>query len=47
MVIKIRSKEELISSLAENSKKRKQELITLKELIKSQRKHEQAIFCRL
>jgi hypothetical protein len=43
----IRNKEELIDFLDKNSEKRKQELITLKESIKSQRKHEQAIFCRI
>jgi hypothetical protein len=43
----IRSKEELISLLAGNSQRRKQELITLKESIKSKRKHEATLFCRL
>lgn len=43
----IRNKEELIDFLSENSQRRKQELITLKESIKSQRKHEQTLFYRL
>ena len=43
----IRSKEELISLLAGNSQRRKQELITLKESIESKRKHEATLFCRL
>ena len=47
MVIRSRSKEELISLLAGNSQKRKQELITLKESIESKRKHEATLFCRL
>lgn len=47
MVIRSRSKEELINLLAGNSQKRKQELITLKESIESKRKHEETLFCRL
>ena len=43
----IRNKEELIDFLSENSQRRKQELITLKGSIKSHRKHEQTLFCRL
>jgi hypothetical protein len=47
MVIKIRSKEELITSLAGNSERRKRELIILKESIKSKREKEKPLFCRL
>ena len=47
MGIKSRSKEELISLLADQSKEHKRELIILKESIKSQRKHEKNVFCRL
>jgi hypothetical protein len=47
MGIKSRSKEELISLLADQSKEHKKELIILKESIKSQRKHEKNVLCRL
>ena len=47
MRIKSRSKEELISLLADQSKEHKRELIILKKSIKSQRKHEKNVLCRL
>jgi hypothetical protein len=43
----IKTLDQLINFLAENSRRRKQELITLKESINSPRKHEQIVFCRL
>ncbi len=43
----IRTQGQLIDFFAENSRKRKQELITLKELIQNPRKHEQSILYRL
>lgn len=43
----IRTKEELLNFLNQNSQRRKHELITLKECIKSKREHEQRLFCRL
>lgn len=47
MGIKSRSQEALIRLLADQSKEHKGELITLKELIKNQRPHQQSVFFRL
>ncbi len=43
----IKTQEQLINLLAENSGRRKHELISLRQAIKSKKNHEQEVFCRL